>query len=319
MDVIANIVVFVPQGAISVIAFRSRIASGAGAILLSLLIEFLQTGILSRHPSWRDVACNGMGGILGATLCFGLRHRMRLIQRWHIAPVVCFASLCWIIWWTFPFVPSFRFGRVSQALQFFWSIPPVAAIGDYFFGSLILMAILRVYAAPALVVAALFICTPIRLFIQTLSLSAPMVAAVAAGALIARRCFPEGAPKREALIAGIALFGWLLFSQLQPFTFQSTPTSFSWLPLLPLIEGERAGTLPIICRKLLLYAGCIWMLHRSSLALGKATFLVTIMLSVTELIQPYLPGRTAEITDALLAIAAGVFLALYSRPTHLLE
>jgi hypothetical protein len=47
-----------------------------------------------------------------------------------------------------------------------------------------------------------------------------------------------------------------------------------------------------------------------------STFLVAILLFATSWAETYLPGRSAEITDALMAVLIGTIIALVKSPTE---
>ncbi len=49
---------------------------------------------------------------------------------------------------------------------------------------------------------------------------------------------------------------------------------------------------------------------------GASTILVATMLFATSWAETYLPGRSAEITDALMALLIGVIMAVAKTPTE---
>ena len=62
--------------------------------------------------------------------------------------------------------------------------------------------------------------------------------------------------------------------------------------------------------KFFLYGAAIWLLTRAGLRLGTATLLIALTLFVTSQAERFLPGRSAEVTDAIMALLIGAIFAL---------
>lgn len=62
-----------------------------------------------------------------------------------------------------------------------------------------------------------------------------------------------------------------------------------------------------------MYGSLIWLLTRAGSKHSVAGAVVALMLFITSLMQMYLPGRSAEITDAAMAVAIAVIFALMTR------
>jgi VanZ family protein len=58
------------------------------------------------------------------------------------------------------------------------------------------------------------------------------------------------------------------------------------------------------------------LLDKSGLRSGVSTILVAIMLFAASWAETYLPGRSAEITDALIALLIGIIMAVVKSPTE---
>ena len=65
--------------------------------------------------------------------------------------------------------------------------------------------------------------------------------------------------------------------------------------------------------KFFLYGSLIWLMMEGGLRRSAATALVAATLLATSIAEMYLPGRSAEITDTLMAIAIAVVFAFVSR------
>jgi hypothetical protein len=100
---------------------------------------------------------------------------------------------------------------------------------------------------------------------------------------------------------------------LRPFYFLAVPQPFSWTPFAGTLESSRASAIVIITRKAFDYGALVWALRYAGMPYVRAGLAVAAMLGVTEAIQTYLPGRTPEITDPLLALLMMLALAAVGR------
>src|SRR6202012_1046172 len=89
---------------------------------------------------------------------------------------------------------------------------------------------------------------------------------------------------------------------------------FEWVPFLALLRAPIDVGLPAMIEKFFLYGGLIWLLMRAGLRLWRATVAVALLLLFSSFVEMYMPGRSAGITDALLAPLIGTLLRLTSPP-----
>ena len=68
--------------------------------------------------------------------------------------------------------------------------------------------------------------------------------------------------------------------------------------------------------KAFLYGSLIWLLDKSGFRPGISTILVAMMLFATSWAETYLPGRSAEITDALMALLIGAIITAIKTPSE---
>jgi VanZ family protein len=83
LDILVNVLGYLPFGYLCVAALRQRLQRGAAfavataaALALSLVLEALQSYLPARFPSNLDVACNAAGAMLGAALALALLPRL---------------------------------------------------------------------------------------------------------------------------------------------------------------------------------------------------------------------------------------------------
>ncbi len=121
-------------------------------------------------------------------------------------------------------------------------------------------------------------------------------------------------PGRMVVLAALFL-GLVVAGRLEPFRFGS-PGSYGWVPFLPRMRGSIAVAVQSFCEKVLLFGGLVWLLDRAGLGLKAATLLTATVLFATSLAQVYLPGRSASVTDPVMAVLIGGMFALLSGYPH---
>ena len=82
------------------------------------------------------------------------------------------------------------------------------------------------------------------------------------------------------------------------------------MPFVGLLRGQIEVGLLAIVEKFFLYGALIWLLMRAGLRLWRATVAVAILLLFCSFVEMYIPGRSAGISDALLAVLIGMLLRL---------
>jgi hypothetical protein len=120
---------------------------------------------------------------------------------------------------------------------------------------------------------------------------------------------PTGAP---AWVAAAALCSAIIVLRLEPFNFQLSATPFGWLPFRSYLSGSLDINIQSFFEKTFLYGSLLWLGAKMGLRHWKATALVSCLLFATSIAESYLPGRSAEITDAVMAAMIGIIFAAMS-------
>jgi hypothetical protein len=103
----------------------------------------------------------------------------------------------------------------------------------------------------------------------------------------------------------------MIVLRLQPFQFLAVPAhGFGWIPFWALMNGSMNVAMQAFFEKGFQYGGMIWLLLRSGVPLPGATGITALILFTTSYAEVYLPGRSAEITDAVMALCIGGCFAL---------
>lgn len=320
-DLISNILLYVPLG---IFAARSlRRGSPWTAVLfatllgfaLSTAIEFTQFYDSARYSDLCDIYANGAGALFGALGALFLRH-----DRF---PGICwrpFALLLLVIWIgdaLFPYVPQFDAPQYAAFLKTFQS-PRFPAIDVY--------AQVVFWLAAAMILEALFGVLSSRFLLPLLVggiLLARFVNAVLSSADIAGGVIAAAAwiaisrfPRRALLIATLFLV-FVILQALQPFTFLSQPRPFGWIPFLGFMQGSRYSGTRVFLEKSFTYGALVWLWVQAGFSWTLTTvFAVTLEFSL-RLAQTYLPGRSAEITDAIMVLILAAVMNLMNESRSL--
>jgi hypothetical protein len=104
----------------------------------------------------------------------------------------------------------------------------------------------------------------------------------------------------------VAIFGFLLAFvivwRLTPFQFAGTPHAFSFVPFRSFIGGSPVINMKVFLEKCFYYGGLIWLLAECGMSIGRAGIVIAPILLATSAAQAFLPERSAEITDAVMAL-----------------
>ena len=330
-DFIANIFFYLPLG-----FFGSHAVAGSSRTLRRILLVTLVGGLLStamelaqyyiaeRVSAADDVYANLIGTVLGAIVGNFARGDFLWLAFREIAAdrVPCLLLGLWLAYRLYPYVPAIDLHKYWDALK------PVVfhprPTGDDLFR----------YTAIWLTVGSLIEATGGRrrggllfpLFIaavlaaKVIIIGKTLSAAEIDGAAIALAVWLLLAISVSARIRAAAtalLFSAYVFAErLEPFQFSAYGRAFGWIPFHSFLYGSVEVNITSFLEKAFLYGALIWLLDKSGLRSGVSTILVAILLFATSWAEIYLPGRSAEITDALMALLIGVIIAAIKTPTE---
>lgn len=333
-DRISNVLLYLPLGFCLYLWLNDRLSRGASVTfatllgsLLSLAIEVAQVYVSSRVPSLTDLALNAGGTLLGAVGGVGwailsrLMHLPARAEKQTRDPGAALLVGLWLAWRFAPFVPQFDLGKLKAALR-----PLFNPTFDFVTVLIFLTCWLVVNQAVAALVS-----RPRRL--ETLLL---LMAAVLIGRLlVASQTFVPAEllalllllpmvvlmhrlrprPRRAAMV--LAVVALLIIEELAPFDFSNQVARFDFWPFLAFVDSGwdlAAVDWVQLFGKLFLYGALLWVIREWGASTDFAFGVMLTIASVIEVLQIWLPGEAASITDPLLALMIGlVFRSLYRR------
>jgi hypothetical protein len=132
------------------------------------------------------------------------------------------------------------------------------------------------------------------------------------GALIAYAIWISLQPfGRQHLVVAVVAFALAVVAQrLEPFRFTAHSVPFGWVPFRSFMQGSvEIGVLSFL-EKFFLYGSLIWLLTEIGIRRAASAVLVTATLFAASVAETHLPQRSAEVTDAAMALAIAVIFAL---------
>jgi len=325
-DLLSNILLYMPLGYFGFLSFRSRvnIALRVGlaflfGLSLSVAVELTQYYDAGRDTEATDVYANAAGTAFGTAAALWLNDLWKRLPRHRIGdPAVILLLGAWAGYNLFPFVPVIDLHKYWSALK------PLLQGGVTWYA---LFTHAAVWLAAAVLIdqgvqgqrsgfwfavfAAILLGSKIIVTDGVLSDAEVGGAAIAFGLFLALESRP-----RLRLFVACALQGCSVAAQrLEPFHFAAAAQPFGWIPFLSFMHGSiQVDTLSFL-EKGFLYGSLIWLLQKIGLRLAAATLGVAALLLATSLAEIHLPGRSAEVTDAAMALFIGSVIALVRTAT----
>jgi VanZ family protein len=330
-DFIANIFFYLPLG-----FFGSLAVAGSGrtprrillvtltGALLSTTMELAQYYIAERVSAADDVYANLIGTLLGAIVgnfagrdFLGLPFREMAANR---AP--CLLLGLWLAYRLYPYVPTIDLHKYWDALKPVVFHPRPTGY-DLFRYTAIWLTVGSLIEAvggrrrgwlhfPLFISAVL----AAKVVIIGKALSAAEIAGAAVALAVWFLLAVSVSARIRAAATALLFSAYIVAERLEPFQFSAYGRAFGWIPFHSFLYGSVEVNITSFLEKAFLYGALIWLLDKTGLRSGVSTILVVILLFATSLAETYLPGRSAEITDALMALLIGTIIAIVKTPTE---
>jgi len=117
-------------------------------------------------------------------------------------------------------------------------------------------------------------------------------------------------------VIALLFCGYVIAERLEPFQFGSTSASFSWVPFLGFMSSSPEIGVLSFFQKFFLFGSSIWLLAQAGLRPRLSIAIVAAILFMTSYAEAYLPNRSAEVTDTVMALIIGAVFALIEKDTR---
>jgi VanZ family protein len=328
-DFIANILLYLPFGFFFMLGFRRGarmeralfvvVLTGA---LMSLSVELTQYYDEGRITAVSDFYTNTLGTLLGALAAraIGATFQLPYIGEVSAKPIPTLLIIAWLAYRMYPYVPTIDLHKYWNALKPIVLTPSLTAY-DLFRQTTIWLTVYALIEAVvgrrrsawlALLFAIVMLCAKILIINTVLRVAELAGAGVAFAIWLVLLTLPG---RMRTGIAAIILCVYVVALRLEPFEFQAFARPFDWIPFYGLMHGSLQVDALAFLEKFFLYGSMLFLLGD---ALGRrwlATVLVAVLLFATSWAETYLPTRSGEITDGLMALMIAAVFALL--PTSL--
>jgi VanZ family protein len=330
-DIAANVLLYLPLGACLTWLLAARLGGLAGALVatlaaaaLSFTIEFAQLYETRRVASLSDFTYNTIGAFAGAWIALAIAATHRRLNASALAgllrhPVATALLLSWIGYRLAPFAPVPDPGKWAASLAPLADpgLLTPAAILPQLIAWLVLVPVAERLAPGRplrLVAIAMALVLAGRILFAGMALDPAEIAGMFAALALAYPLLrlPQ---ERAASVLAAALIVLISIQGLAPFDFQLAQDRFALVPFGESLTQYRAGNLTETFLRCFTSGALVWLLARSGLSVLAGTAIGAGLVFSIELLQTWLPGHTAEITDPLLALAAGGLIAVFERGT----
>jgi VanZ family protein len=325
-DLVANLLLYMPFGLCLVLAWPAHwrrltalVATVIVGTLLSVAVELLQVYAPSRVSSLTDVIINAIGTLAGGLIAIiylelGTTLRIPGVAPGRPHPVPLGVLLLWLAFRLAPFVPTIDWQKYKDAIKPL--LTPELAVLDIFrylvgwlvIGYTVRQLWRREYALLALFVIILIVLAGRVVVVGKVLVPAEMIALLVCLPLAA--LFVSIPDRQRTALLIVLLTATIVLQGLKPFQLLAEPQSFSWVPFKNSLSDSLEVNYSVLLEKCFWYFALVWLLTRRGLGVVAAAFLTALLLGAIEVAQLWLPNRSAEITDPLLAIIAGFLLAL---------
>lgn len=318
-DFVANVLLYTPLGFCAVLALRSRhrllLATMVG-LALCTAVEIAQFYDRGRVTNMSDVYLNTFGTWFGAIVGILIGSRPdRLRQTLSMETIPALLLLAMVAYRLFPYVPVIDLHKYWHSLKPVLLHPNLAPWPIFHYFALWLTicwlvgAVVETRRSTLLIASFIILVFVARMLIVGLTLTAPdLIGAMAAFAMWS--LLPARFPASTAIVATVLCI-MVVLVRLEPFIFRAGAGTFGWLPFRSFLSGSLDVAIVSFLEKFFLYGSLIWIGSGGGLRLGVSTGVVAALLFATSLAEVHLPGRSAEITDAAMAIFIGAaFMAM---------
>jgi VanZ family protein len=334
-DIVANLLLYMPLGLCLIFASSGRQARSStlfrtvlAGTALSLVVELIQVYLRFRVSSLSDVVLNAVGTLCGASAAIaygalGTSVRIPAFASSRLEPAALSVVLLWLAFRLAPFVPTIDWQKYKDALKPLFIAPQVGAfeILRYVTGWLVVGYAVRLLTRREYSVAATLAVVGVvlfgRLVVVGKTLNLSELVALACCLPLAALLVALHEPRRAAILT-VLLAVAVVAQGIAPFELLPQAQSFSWLPFRSSLGGNVELNYSVLFEKCFWYLSLVWLLTRCGWKAPAAAFGTASLVATIEVMQMWLPGRSADITDPLLALVVGSLLAMprerYSAP-----
>ncbi len=293
-DVVQNILLYIPLGFFAACAIERRtLAAIVGGTLagfaLSLFVELAQFYDAGRFQELTDICSNSLGALLGACVATGVRRRVSSL---YLALLLA----CWAASRVYPAAPVSGI-LALDLFRYFVAWLAVGLMMEGLAGRSRSRVGLPVFLGAVLAVRALAV------HVEPAEIAGGGAAALLWSGFLWR------VEVRARIVAAVFVTAVVLLA-LAPFHFSGVAREFSWVPFAGFLAAPPDTAIRVFFEKAFLYGSMTWLLVRAGFSVEVSAAFGGVLVFGLRLLQVYLPGRSAEITDVILLLMLAAMMKL---------
>jgi len=262
----------------------------------------------ARNPSLYDVGFNTVSAAAGALAGHLIGHASLGKGRFRLAdPAGALLAACWLAYRLYPYVPTLDWQNVKNAIKPLLTLHLPAFDTSRHLAAWLAFASIAAANRGGTGLAPLAMIGGGVILLRPFLVGRTLQLYEVVGFLLALvLCVPLA---RRHILLGAILLAIIVIDGVAPFTFGDASNSFNFVPFIGFVAGNIVVAVQAVLQKVFLYGAATWLLHRGGWRLTHATALVAASLLAVEAAQVFLPNRTAEVTDPLIAVLLGCMFA----------
>jgi VanZ family protein len=325
-DLVANVLLYTPLGFFEVLVFP-RLGGKLRIFLVALtglalctMMELTQFYDVGRVTNFSDIYLDTLGATLGAIsgLVLGGHLRWEVLRGVSAKPGPVLLVAAFLGYRLFPYVPTTDLHKYWNALKPLVLHPTVSGY-DVFRYAVVWLTIAYLIETVEGFGRSRFL-YPLGLgfvlFAKVLIVSKEVTPSELIGAFLAYLFWlglMQTTERRRSVAVALLLFTYVVAERLEPFQFRAVAGRFSWIPFLSTMSGSMEADIQAFIQKVFLYGSLLKVMVDSGIRYRRSTIMIALVLLGTSVVEIYLPDRSAEVTDAVMAIIIGSTLALVDR------
>ena len=317
-DIIANIMLFIPYGFVSIMGLSTSRRPLFHAVILLLLgsllafiLQYLQFYLPARVPAAGDAWYNSLGILCGMLLAHIIKQYSQNhlpLERstkvnWSQITIPLVLALLWVAWRLFPFIPLITTKSLLAAVSPLMEQPELnlAIIIRDSIGWLVFFHLLTRPPFDRLprfrILKFILYILGLEILVRGNVLSVnDLLAALCAFAIFTS---VSANKSQQGLINGLVIA--IALTLITSFTIPSNHNHFLWVPFSSLLKGNPWANGEVLLLKIYLYASLLYLLSRSWLGWRGASLVTMMLLLLISLLQIFIGNTNGEITEPLLA------------------
>ncbi len=331
-DVLGNVVLFVPFGALGMLTMSRGRSVALHFILISLIgfvvaagVQVAQLAIPARNAVLGDVLWNMLGLIFGALPLASSALRQAILSRAIDASAILPIALiaCWYASELAPYVPSIDLQSFKDALKPLLIRPHFS--GPEFFSDyvawlavafLVEQARLRMKHWHVLLAAMALMFFAKVIIVKNVVSASDVLAAMAALAtwVLFLRSFSH-----KALVIAALLAPLIVHSELKPYTVYDVASKFQWIPFVGLGNGSAVFVAQELADKRFQFGTLVLLLIEVRVRQSSAVLICIGFVAAIEVMQIWIGDRSPGITDPIIVLLVGLAITKLrksSAPDH---